>query len=240
MQLESCRDERTARREELFGALASLRDAPAAPDRSGAWKIVQRHVHRALPPECEDERQSALLAVLESAATLRATSAVGAAAWVRAVCRNQRIDAHRARHVGRDTPFDDGHAHASTASADPPAELSDRVIDAFIARVDQYLAYSALRPSTRARRRTQAIVAVRRLALEDSLPEIAEGLALTISVELLTKWVERGRAVILATIEYDRGRDPDVADLFAPFADLALARRVDAGRPRPDRRRPST
>lgn len=61
-------------------------------------------------------------------------------------------------------------------------------------------------------------------------------LELTVSLTLLAKWIERGRAVIVATIEAEREHDPDAADFFAPFATPALERRADAGQPRPDRR----
>jgi DNA-directed RNA polymerase specialized sigma24 family protein len=238
MRTESCRDEHTARREELFGALVQLRESPSSPNggASHAWDVVVRHVHRMLPTDCEDERQAALLAVLESVGALRATSPASAAGWVRTICRNHRVDAHRARHVGRDKSYDDGRAH-STGEPDLPAELAERVLDAFALRVDAHLERSLLRPATRARRRTQAMVALRRLALEETLPEIAEHLSLDVSLDLLTKWVERGRAVVLATIAHDREREPDVADFFAPLAELALERRADAGRPRPERRR---
>lgn len=238
MRNESCRDERTARREELFGALVLLRETPlgSGDARTHAWKVVQRHVYRVLPAECEDERQAALLAVLESVDTLRATSPGSAAGWVRSVCRNQRIDAHRARHVGRDCSYEDTRV-ASNADEPVPVEYAERVLDAFMARVDLHLDRIDLVPAARARRRTQAVVALRRLALEEPLPEIAKHLRLDVSLDLLTKWVERGRVVILATVADDRQRDPDVAELFAPLAELARERRADAGRPRPERRR---
>jgi DNA-directed RNA polymerase specialized sigma24 family protein len=174
---------------------------------------------------------------MESMGTLRATSPASAAAWLRTVCRNQRVDAHRARHLGRDAPFEEGSANASTGEPAPSVELAERVLDAFVARIDAYLATASFRPDWRARRRVQGVVALRRLALEETLPEIAQRLGLDVSSDLLTKWVERGRAVILATIAHDRVHEPDVADFFAPLQELALERRADAGRPRPGRRR---
>lgn len=242
MRTESCRDEHEAHREELFGALVYLRQPHPAPTEaaSTAWRAVMRHVERTLPRgDCEDDRQAALLAILESVGSLRATTPASAAGWVRRICRNERIDGHRRRHLGRDAPYDEGRAHAPSAEPMPPVELVERVLDAFVARIDGYLVTTSLRPSWRARRRLQAVVALRRLALEEPLAEVACRLGLNVSLTLLTKWVERGRSVILATIEHDRARDPDVADFFVPLAELARARRSDAGRPRPERRRAS-
>jgi DNA-directed RNA polymerase specialized sigma24 family protein len=230
--------DRTFAVDELFSALGVLRFGAqeGAAERDRAWLTVVRETRRLLPTD-EDARQDALVSILESAAGLRATSAPRAAAWVRAVCRNGAIDGYRRRSTTRLVPLDDASPSAQCEDARPsPPEAAEVVVHAFLDRVDLHLATRHASLELRRRRRTQALAALRRTALKESLSEIAASLGLAISLELLAKWIERGRAVIVAAVEADRLVDPDAAELFEPFADLARKRRADAGLPRPGRR----
>ncbi len=230
--------DRTFAIDELFNALGVLRSRPpeGSGERDRAWLTLVRETRRLLPTD-EDARQDALVSILESASELRATSAPRAAAWVRAVCRNGAIDGYRRRSTTRLVPLDDASPSAPCEDARPaPPEVAELVVHAFLDRVDLHLATRHASLELRRRRRTQALAALRRTALEESLPEIAASLGLAISLELLAKWIERGRAVIVSAIEADRLVDPDAAELFEPFADLARKRRADAGLPRPGRR----
>jgi DNA-directed RNA polymerase specialized sigma24 family protein len=238
MRTEPCRDERTARREELFDALAMLRDGAEGRARDRAWTTVYRYVRRVLPDDrAADARQDALVAILESVDELRAASPGSAAGWVHSICRSRKIDAHRAACRRRAAPFDDTRTPAGNAEpATPAVELAPHVVAAFLERVASHIVRTEGCPDVRARRRLQAAATLYRTALDESLSEIAMRLDTHVSLELLTKWVERGRTVVIETIEAERARDPDLADLFAPFAELAARRRVDAGILRPARR----
>lgn len=231
-----------AAREELLHALTTLRNGDPMPHRrrDHAWKVVIRHVRQVLPGNrSEDDRQDALLAIFGAVGTLRATTPGRATAWVRTICRNRAIDHQRTRRPGT-MSLHDSDRQRGLAKQDPlPAELAHVVVAAFIERIDEHLAGGELPDAIRARRRAQALAAIYRLALEESLPEISSRLDLDISLVLLTKWIERGRAVVLDVVEADRARDPDLADFFAPFVDLVLEQRADAGLPRRGRRVPA-
>lgn len=237
MQTESCRDERTARRAELYDALATLRDGAEGHARDRAWTTVYRYIRRVLPDDrAADARQDALVAILESIDGLRAATPSSAVGWVHSICRSRRIDTHRATCRHRACPFEDGSTHAATAEPLSPAvEVAPLVVAAFLERVESHIARTEQSPEARARRRAQAAATLYRTALNESLSEIAMRLDAHVSPELLTKWVERGRSVVIETIEAEGARDPDVADLFEPFAELAARRRIDAGVPRPGR-----
>lgn len=221
--------------DELHEALTQLRSYDSqGPQSARAWAVVEREARRLLPKD-PDARQDALVAIYESVHTVRAPSPPSAAAWLRAVCRNRLVDGLRRRRGGRS--LDSGDPAALGEEPLPVREAASAVIAAFLARVEVFLASKHPVGNCRSRRRLHAIVALRRIALEQPLAEIAHDLGLSVTDDLLAKWVERGRAVIVATVAHDRVVDPDAAELFAPFAELALTRRADAGRPRPNRRR---
>jgi DNA-directed RNA polymerase specialized sigma24 family protein len=199
-----------------------------------AWRTIDAHVRRVLPREEQaDARQDALVAIHGALQSLRATSPASVGSWVRTICRNLEIDGHRRARCSTAVPFEErfgGRAAATTPAI--AVEQAQVVIDAFVERVDQHL---GTRLRSRSTRRVQAVVALRRLALDESLPEIAARLDLSISPVLLTKWIERGRRVIIETVEGEADRD--LADFYEPLARLARERRADAGIPRPSRRK---
>ncbi len=224
--------------DDLFFALDVARTEPnrTSPRAIGAWRTIEAHVRRVLPrSEQADARQDALVAILGALDSLRAIRPSASGAWVRTICRHAEIDGHRRARSSLTVPFEPRVRGYHTAT--PPALALEHlhfVVDAFIERIDHHLAAA---PRPRSMQRMQAIVALRRLALDESLPEIATELDLTISPVLLTKWIERGRKVIIETVDSEVERD--LADLFEPFARLARERRADAGIPRPSRRKPN-
>lgn len=220
----------------LFVALEVARDEGdrRSPRATGAWRTIEAHVRRVLPREEQaDARQDALVAIHGALQSLRATSPASVGSWVRTICRNLEIDGHRRARCSGAVPFEEHFgARAAVAALAIPPEQAQVVLDAFIERVDHHLAAA---PRSRTTRRVQAVVALRRLALDESLPEIAARLDLAISPMLLTKWVERGRKVIIETVEGEADRD--LADFYEPLARLARERRADASIPRPSRRK---
>ena len=220
---------------DLHDALATARAERerTSPRTTAAWRIIEAHVRRVLPrAEQADVRQDVLIAILCALGSLRATNPASSGAWVRTICRRVEIDAHRrSRHCVR-IPYDERFGvGAPLEPGAPSVEHAEAVLDAFTERVDAHLAQEHRSSGAR---RIQAIAALRRLALEESLPDITAALGLTVSPVLLTKWVERGRSVIVETV--DAEVDRDLADFFEPLARLARERRADAGIPRPSRR----
>jgi len=224
---------------ELFTAIAAIRCDPSdSAATRAAWRQVDRYVRRIAPRAAdEDLRQDILVSIIHGVRSLRADDAVGAAAWVRSVFRSRRADEFRRPHARRLTGDERDRQGEPVAPVSIPPEVAERVLVAFDERVERFLAESRRKASVSERRRVQAQAALRRVVLEQSLPEIAASLEREVSLPLLAKWIERGRSILVATVEHDRQTDPDLADFFAPIAELALERRADAGVPRPTRRK---
>ncbi len=224
---------------ELFTAIAAIRCEPSdSAATRAAWRQVDRYVRRIAPRAADDDlRQDILVSIIHGVRSLRADDAVGAAAWVRSVFRSRRADEYRRHQALRPTWGEPGRQPEPAARASIPHGVAERVLAAFDERIERFLAESPRKASVRERRRVQAQAALRRVVLEQSLPEIRASLDRDISLQLLAKWIERGRAILVATVEHDRTTDPDLAEFFAPIAQLALERRADAGVPRPARRK---
>lgn len=202
--------------------------------RAQGWRAVTALAKRALPG-CHDEdaRQDALLRAFESVHALRATHGPGIAAWVRTICRHAAIARFRARRVMH-VPLD--LVEHQCAAVDPAwtSASVDIVIEHISNRIDTHVARMEPEGDRRERRRLQALVALRRTVMGESLDDVARALSLNLSDDLLAKWVERGRPVLVAALA---DADPEVEELYAGVAALAMRRRADAGRPRPLRRR---
>lgn len=226
----------------LLDALRVLRegDIAQASRRAAAWHRVAVAIQMFLPrDQDEDLRQEVLIAVTEHAHALRATCPGGAAAWLRAVCRNHRAESYRAlarNPLGYGVPLEQA-PHASEPL--PSLDVVPAIVDAFLLRVRSHLDQSEPRKALRERRYLHALATVRRTVLDESLEEVRAVVWPPATSELIAKWVERGRRVVIATVEAEQLTDPDAAALFEPFAEAARRRRRDAGLPRPSRRRPS-
>lgn len=220
---------------ELYTALDTVRRATGARD-AAAWLVIEQSVRRALPSHRdEDVRQDALLRIVLHVRDLATDDPVGARAWVHAVCRSQLVNELRARFRLRVVSLDDETKSVELAELRPPPRgLAEPVLRQLDERIVAHARGTARSAASRERRVAQARAAIRRLVLEESLPEVA--VLVPAAPPLLTKWVERGRRVVLETIDAERARDPDGAELFDHVATLMRKRRADAGKPRPTRR----
>ncbi|MEK7384525.1 MAG: hypothetical protein AAB262_14740 [Elusimicrobiota bacterium] len=233
----------SARTRELFQALAALRSTPNPPSVENArhWAVVDRYVRVAIGgrgPDAEDDRQDVLLAIVAHASAMRAETPVSAAAWVKAICHRVRADRERGRRRARHVSIDDLDQRVQLAGSECVCpDLVEAVLASFEAEVVVHLTVPIGAARRRDLRLLQARMAIRRLALGESHGAIARVLGCPASADLVSKWVERGRAVVASTVSGLAASDPDAAALYAPFAELAALRRSDHGVPRPSRRR---
>jgi hypothetical protein len=217
----------------LLAALGHAREAGRDPE---AWLVIERHVRRALPRRTdEDMRQNALLAIVVYARTMGASDAAGARAWLHAVCRSQLVNELRTRYRVRLVSVDHvsvrSHIVAPTV---PRAELAENVLRWLDELIVRHARTRSRDANSTAKKIAQARAAIRRVVLEETLPDI---MAIEpASLPLVAKWIERGRKVVLDAIDAERAVDPDGADLLEPIAALMRRRRADAGKPRPERR----
>lgn len=227
----------------LYDSLAALRQlarssSSTSPAREEHWRVVERYVRDTFPRTLgEDLRQEVLLTIFLHVHRLRAVRPRSAGAWIRAIRHSKRVDAFE-RHGGvrllsierRLPPL------ALAAPTEPGLDVVDAIIGAFEAEVRRALA-SDPNPTRRHRRLLRVRAALRRLVLHEPLATVARELGVDASPALVAKWVERGRADILATLERLRAEAPDTVELYEFLEELARRRRADAGRPRPGRRR---
>ncbi|MCZ7681160.1 MAG: hypothetical protein M5U28_21185 [Sandaracinaceae bacterium] len=227
----------------LYDSLAALRQLARSENaRSAArephWRIVERYVCDTWPRALgEDLRQEVLLTLFLHVHSLRALRPRSAAAWIRSIRHSKRMDAQE-RYSGirllsteRKLP-----PLALAAPVEPPLEIVEAILCAFEAEAWHTLA-SDPNPARRHRRLQRVRAALRRLVLHERLETVARHLGVDASPALVAKWVERGRADILATLERLRSEAPDTVELYEFLEELARRRRADAGRPRPGRRR---
>jgi len=221
---------------ELHAALRTVGRTDGARDPR-AWLVIERHVRRVLPQDRDDDaRQNALLAIVVHAHSLETSEMRGAHAWLHAVCRSQLVNELRTKcRLQLVTEDDVGMRSRALAPANPPPELAEMVLQRLDELIVCYVRTTTRDPNRRARKAAQARAAIRRVVLEETLPDVMA--IAPAPPPLLTKWVERGRKVVLDALEAERAADPDMVDFFEPVAALMRKRRADAGRPRPARRK---
>lgn len=235
--------EPSPRARELFHALSALRAAthPAGPENAPHWAVVDRYVRavvRVHGPEADDDRQDVLLAIVAHAPAMRAETPVSAAAWVRTICHRVRVDRFRGRARKRHISIDDPDRPIHLVAPEPTQrDLLDDVLADIEARLLARPGAPEGRERTRRLRTLQARAAIRRLVLGENTGAIARALGRPASADLISKWVERGRGVLIGAISRLTASEPDAAELYAPLVDLATRRRADHGVPRPARRR---
>ncbi|MCZ7682453.1 MAG: hypothetical protein M5U28_28140 [Sandaracinaceae bacterium] len=227
----------------LYDALSALRrlarsEDSLSPSRDPYWRVVERYLRDTWPRALGDDlRQDVLLTMFLHVHSLRALRPRSAAAWIRSIRHSKRMDAQE-RYSGirllsteRKLP-----PLALAAPVEPPLEIVEAILCAFEAEAWHTLA-SDPNPARRHRRLQRVRAALRRLVLHERLETVARHLGVDASPALVAKWVERGRADILATLERLRSEAPDAAEQYETLEALARRRRSDAGRPRPERRR---
>jgi hypothetical protein len=238
----------------LADALFALRDAsdPSAARLEWAWRAIAAYLARARPAPKERDRddicQRSLLKVLAGVRSMEADTPVSAIAWLKTVYRSAFVDHFRGqadreldRALNR-TPKRDEHGFLERIPASEPeegpdrgGEDGDRILERAKERVHVWLAENVQRPSKRLGAYRRAETALLANVFEKSAAEIRVELALGEEIETGTiyKWIERGREDTLLPA-FESWDDPARAALVAL---LLGARRIDSGKPRPERRR---
>lgn len=230
----------------LFDALCALRDAHDVRDPSlaGAWRIVDDAVRERVQANAhgfvelvEDAHQVAMIEVAASVHRLRATRPNEASGWLFELCRARTLDAIRTEHrhqLRRDVQVElDGlSGEVPIATIPPDVDLLWSVL------LPHIEALARAEPDPARRMRTSAATFLR-VVDELEADEIAQRIAPEASREVLYKWVERGRPMLLAAIARWRvaARGDIERSVAAQLAELVGVRRADAGVERPARRR---
>ncbi len=242
----------------LFEALGLLRDAPEPLDAScaRAWRVVSEHLHRGGPSKSADEEdtvQEVLITLARCVQSMRATTPEGAAAWLSTIRRRKRTDG--ARSGGREPALlglrgvsDQPEAPSpldALPSPDPrtlPPDAVERLIDTLESHVDRWLLEHERSATARQLKRLQARATLHRTLLGAGHAELVAALDADepLSEDRVYKWVERGRAVVLAGLgrwQAEVEDDPDDRAFLRSLREAFEARRSDAGVARPERRR---
>lgn len=234
----------------LYAALDALRHTADvhAKAHASAWRTVMRFV-QGIRPIDTDAQQETLLRIARNVSTFAGQSTGEAVRWVKTIHTRKNIDAVRkesrdlvAKNLDRARSDDDAPA---TVESLPAAEAphSPTALIAFqehvLARVDARLIETV--PNDAARRhlrRTWARAAYLRLVHElDSDSIVRElGVPESTSKDLISKWVERGRAVLVETLEA-WAADDDRKLAADTLLELVQERRSDAGKSRIHRRK---
>ena len=205
--------------------------------------------------DAEDARQETLITLTRHVGRMRAEGPLQAAKWISTIYRRKRIDRMRARQVD---PVTRGLATARRTddrpgpldrleSIDEPSladDALDRVIETVLGHVHAALEDTVPNTRKRALRRVQAHAALLRLVCEWDSAAIVSALDYgdPIGNDRLYKWIERGRAPLLLGLERWMESTPedqreDVGRAVEALREAVHARRADAGKPRPERRR---
>lgn len=236
----------------LYRALDELRASgdPLSARHDAAWRTLSRWVRERTPLKdrrADDVAQETLLAIARHVVHMDATTPRQAAKWASTILRRKHIDALRADAsdaVSHGLGENEGTLEGLAGSE--PA-VPAHVLDAQHRRLEQVVLQhiEATEPSAAIRltRRSMARAALYRLVieLEPDAVEARLGLPEPVGKDRLYKWIERGRAVVADAMRAWAGalpEEPDVQALSAVVIELVEARRADAGRPRPERRRP--
>ena len=244
--------------EPLFEHLCALRDAedPAAPEHATRWRYVSGWLERSFPgesEEAEDARQETMVSLLRSIGRMQAEAPLQAVKWISTIMRRKRIDGIRARD---NDPVRQALRHEpSRKDATPTIDrligedrrdltpaLLEGLVTLVLGHVHRALEEQVKSPAKRQLRRTQAQAALLRLVCGWGAEEITGALEYgePITKERLYKWIERGRAPVVAGL--DRWASEDDGDELAVIdvlREIVEDRRRDAGKPRPTRRKPT-
>jgi len=248
------------RDQRLFVALVALRDAAqkTGPATDRHWRVVYDWLEATFVPRRADDSeltQRAVLRVMDAVGGLEATSPRAAARWLGTIRKRIAMDASRTRirarerqvgigsRVGEVELVDEGprpdegggrgDAHARLEALEE--SLRDRIGTLVDARTQD--------ARKRVGDRLRADAAIARAVHRRGEAEIRDalGAAAPPSRDALYKWVERGRELVLATLDAwaaEPGLSPEQLELLAVYRGILAGRRVDAGKARPARRGP--
>ncbi len=241
--------------DELLLALSRLRDAargsvPRARAREQSdWRAVEafvRHSRATYGQDGDDVVQETLIAMARHVADLDARDAASAIAWATRIVRHKKIDLARARaREGKRAEARDGDASAvDQLERDDGTPIDDRALAVLIEVVEEGIAarvesLGIASAADRQLKRMQARATLHRV-LGQSTAHLRGVLALppTFADDRLHKWVERGRPLLVAVLDALAWDHEGAArGVFTALREAALARRVDAGLARPDRRK---
>lgn len=234
----------------LYVALDELRSAAEkhARGHDSAWRVVA-HFVATLRPLDQDAQQETLIRISRGIASFAGQSPGEGVRWVKTIHTRKHIDQVRkvtrdpvAQNLDRSRSDEDAQASVELL---PSGEESPSILalsafaDELMETIDQHLLRTI--PNDAARRhlrRTWARAAFMRLVYELDSDSIVRELALADppSKDLISKWVERGRAVIRETL--DAWSVPEERELAVEaLRGLIDERRADAGRARNQRRK---
>lgn len=235
----------------LYEALDALRrtDDPFDPRHDAVWRFLVGWVGartRQGERRRDDVVQETLLAIARHVRQMDASTPRQAARWASIILRRKHIDLVRADATDA-VAHGLGEAETALESAPspdpaPPPEL----LEAHQRRIEEvvlaHLERAEPSASVRLTRRAMARAALYRLVLdlEPEAVEVRLSLPEPIGRDRLYKWIERGRALVADAMRAWRAAHPDEAEIVAiseVVIELVEARRADAGKPRPERRR---
>lgn len=241
----------------LFDALVALRVSGDPFDRrnDAHWRTIESWLRSTFPArdaDADEARQETLIAIGRGVGSIEAKAPLQAVKWVATIHRRKKVDGLRLRSrdpiqrgLERGLPDGDGPPLVERLASDDELPLDASVIERVLATIEEHVQahLEATEPSLAARhlRRMQARATLHRLVLEADFDELSAALDADepLSRDRVYKWVERGRPVVLAALDRwvaAEGEGSVAADIAGTVREIIEARRVDAGRPRPDRR----
>jgi hypothetical protein len=243
--------------ESLYDALSALRasTAPLTRVHDAHWKVVESWLRVSFPgrgAENEEAHQETLIAIGRNVQSMQASVPLQAVRWVKTIHQRKKVDLLRARSrnpVLRGLEKTSSESRVSEVeqlesqgdpSLDP--EAAERIVSIVEAQVEIYLRSSDTAPSMRHLKRLQSRAALRRLVLEADFDELCAALATgePMTRDRVYKWVERGRAVVLAALDdwvSREGATSMAADVASALREIIGKRRSDQGRARPLQKR---
>lgn len=238
----------------VFEAIGRLRDVArglAARDlgrERDDWRRVESFVRRtrhAQGRDADDVVQEALVAIARHVAELEARDESGVLAWLTRIVHHKKIDGlrTRAREGTVVSGPEDGPSAVEQLERDDGQPVDDHALATLIEAVEEAIGAKVdglgLPAMDRQLRRVQARATLHRvLGAETSEVRAVLGLDASVGADRLAKWVERGRPLLVSVLEglaWDH--EGDAREVFLALRERAMARRADAGRSRPGRRK---
>ncbi|AKF04865.1 hypothetical protein [Sandaracinus amylolyticus] len=242
----------------LFAALIALRDAedPLARRHDVHWRAVDAWLRETWPAggaDADEARQETLLAIARNVRTMEASVPLQAAKWVSTIHRRKKVDGFRMRKrdpvqrgLDRGSESEDATPLLDRLEGDAGGDLDGNALERVLATIEDHVEaeLQATEPNAASRhlKRMQARATLHRAVLEADFDAIAAALDAgePLTRDRVYKWVERGRPWVLAGLDRwvrESGEGSTASDIAAAVRELVSARRADAGRPRPSRRR---